>query len=72
LEVLDDAVLVELGKELDVDLELGEPLARGIGIVLETADAHRRYDNTLSARLARMEDTLRGRLYHVLMGDTAL
>jgi V/A-type H+-transporting ATPase subunit E len=72
LEVLDDAVLVELGKELDVDLELGEPLARGIGVVLETADAHRRYDNTLSARLARMEDTLRGRLYHVLMGDTAL
>ncbi len=52
-----------------VRLRAGEPLARGTGVVLETPDGHRRYDNTLETRLARMQDGLRAPVYHILMGE---
>ena len=39
--------------------------------MLETPDGHRRYDNTLETRLARMKDDLRTPIYHILMGDAA-
>ncbi len=52
-----------------VRLRVGEPLARGTGIVLETPDGHRRYDNTLETRLARMQNILRASVYHILMGE---
>ncbi len=69
-KMLDDDVLTDLGKELGVHLRAGEPLAQGTGVVLETPDGHRRYDNTLETRLARMQDTLRASVYHTLMGET--
>ncbi len=77
--VLSDEVLAELGKSLPpvggteeggVRLHIGEPLVRGTGIVLETPDGHRRYDNTLGTRLASMQDGLRAPVYHILMGET--
>jgi len=69
-QVLDDDMLVDLGKELGVHLQAGEPLAQGTGAALETPDGHRRYDNTLETRLARMQDELRAPVYHILMGET--
>ena len=69
-EVLNDDVLADLGKELGVHLRAGEPLTQGTGLVLETPDGHRRYDNTLETRLARMQDGLRAPVYHILRGET--
>jgi len=69
-QVLDDDMLVDLGKELGVHLQASEPLAQGTGAALETPDGHRRYDNTLETRLARMQDELRAPVYHILMGET--
>jgi len=69
-QVLDDDVLADLGKELGVSLQAGEPLAQGTGAALETPDGHRRYDNTLGTRLTRMQDGLRAPVYHILRGET--
>jgi vacuolar-type H+-ATPase subunit E/Vma4 len=69
-KVLNDEVLVDLGRELGVRLRAGEPLAQSTGIVLETPDGHRRYDNTLETRITRMWDGLRTPVYHILMGET--
>jgi V/A-type H+-transporting ATPase subunit E len=63
-------VLAGLASDLGVYLQPGEPLTSGTGIVLETPDGHRRYDNTLETRLARMQDMLRTPVYHILMGET--
>jgi vacuolar-type H+-ATPase subunit E/Vma4 len=67
--VLGDEVLADLGRELGVRMRIGEPLTQSTGIVLETPDGHRRYDNTLETRLARMRDALRSPVYRVLMGE---
>jgi vacuolar-type H+-ATPase subunit E/Vma4 len=69
-KVLSDEVLAEMEKELSVRLKAGEPLAQSSGVVIETPDGHRRYDNTFETRLARMHDTLRTPVYHILMGET--
>jgi len=68
--MLGGQVLTDLGQELGVQLELGDPLERGTGVVIVTADGHRRYDNTLETRLDRMQAALRAPVYHILMGDT--
>jgi vacuolar-type H+-ATPase subunit E/Vma4 len=63
-------VLTDLREDLAAQLELGEPLERGTGVVLVTADGHRRYDNTLETRLSRMQAALRTPVYRILMGET--
>jgi vacuolar-type H+-ATPase subunit E/Vma4 len=68
--VLSDEALADLGKELGVRLRSGEPLTRSSGVVVETPDAHRRYDNRLETRLARMREGLRTLVYRILMGET--
>lgn len=68
--MLDEQVMADLEKDLAVQLEQGEPLERGTGVVLVAADGHRRYDNTLETRLSRMQASLRTPVYHILMGET--
>jgi vacuolar-type H+-ATPase subunit E/Vma4 len=63
------SVIDALSKELNVKIKLGEPLSQGTGVVVETEDGHRQYDNTLETRLKRMRDTLRAPVYHILMGE---
>ncbi len=70
-QVLDAHALGELAQELGVRLSMGEPLGDGTGVIVETADGHRRYDNTLETRLARMRDGLRAPVYRILAGETA-
>jgi len=65
---LDDTVFTALGAELGCTLERGAPLQQGIGVLVETPDGHRRYANTLEARLERMRSTLRTPVYRRLMG----
>jgi len=76
-KVLDDEVLADLGKSLPPvggteggGLRTGAPLTQSTGAILETPDGHRRYDNTLETRLARMQDGLRAPVYHILRGET--
>ena len=66
--VLSDEVLADLENELGLRLLVGEPLTRGVGVVLRTVDGHRQFDNTLETRLSRMRDALRAPIYHILMG----
>jgi vacuolar-type H+-ATPase subunit E/Vma4 len=65
--VLTDGALSEISEETGVQLQLGETLERGTGVVAETVDGHRRYDNTLGARLGRWQNALRSPVYHLLM-----
>lgn len=64
-----DEVLKEISKDVGAKVQLGPPLERGIGVVAETPDGHRQYDNTLETRLVRLRDTLRLPVYHLLMGE---
>lgn len=58
-----------LGRELHVTLSPGATLNARTGIILVAADGHRRYDNTLEARLTREQDGLRSAVYHILAQD---
>lgn len=67
--LLDDAFLTDLAQTLHVHLERGTRLETGTGIVLSTANGHRRYDNTLETRLTRLQDDVRTTVYHILAGE---
>lgn len=69
MKSLTTSALETLSKETQMQLKLGEPLQRGFGVVVETEDGHRQYDNTLDTRLRRMQDTLRASVYRILMGE---
>jgi vacuolar-type H+-ATPase subunit E/Vma4 len=53
----------------DVQVEFGPPLTTGVGVIVETTDGHRKYDNTLETRLGRMQDALRLPVYHLLLAE---
>lgn len=78
--ILSEDFLKDLAEELGVSLKLASPETNppteptpfeGTGVVLTTDNGHRRYDNTLEARLARMQDELRTAVYHILMEDAS-
>jgi V/A-type H+/Na+-transporting ATPase subunit E len=62
-------LLESITKEAGVTLELGELLKQSTGLVVQTMDGHRQYDNTLETRLKRMQDSLRNPVYHMLVGE---
>lgn len=64
-------ILGKLGEDVGVPVEMGESLPDGHGILAQTADGHRRYDNRLETRLARLKDELRAPVYHILNGEDA-
>jgi V/A-type H+-transporting ATPase subunit E len=69
--VLTKKILEKTVQDLKIDsLEVGGPLKQGKGVILETLDGRRRYDNTLETRLNRMQDSLRASVYHILMGES--
>ena len=67
---LTDTVLEDISKELKVHLSFGKPLERGTGVIVETADGHLQFDNTLETRLTRLQNTLRSPVYRILIGET--
>jgi len=69
-KLLTDEELAELSKELGVQLQLGAPLEHGTGVIAETIDGRRQYDNTLEARLSRQQSELRSAVYRLLMGES--
>jgi vacuolar-type H+-ATPase subunit E/Vma4 len=66
---LTDEVLADVSKEIGVQIRLGAALEQGLGVIAETLDEHRQYDNTLEARLLRLQETQRLPVYHLLMGE---
>lgn len=69
-EVFTKKILEKILEDLKVRIQFGDPLEKGTGVVVETMDGHRQYDNTLETRLKRMQDSLRTPVYHILMGET--
>ena len=70
MDLLPDTVMQSLSQALGIELQRGNLLERGIGVIVETIDGHRQFDNTLEARLNRWQDTLRTPVYHLLMGES--
>ncbi len=70
LKILSDTVLGEISQELKAEITLGDPLETGTGVIVDTADGHLHYDNTLETRLNRLYSGLRSTVYRILMGDT--
>jgi vacuolar-type H+-ATPase subunit E/Vma4 len=68
-KILVEGLVDEIAKDAKVNLHVGPVLERGTGVVVETSDGHRQYDNTLEARLNRSRENLRSPVYHLLMGD---
>jgi V/A-type H+/Na+-transporting ATPase subunit E len=58
----------QASSELKVKVQAGPVLAQGHGIIVETIDGHRRYDDTLETRLKRIENSLRAQVYSILLG----
>ncbi len=68
--LLVDHVLDEIAKEMNAELQIGQPLEKGTGLIVDSEDGHLHYDNTLETRLNRMQGTLRSSVYHILMGKS--
>jgi vacuolar-type H+-ATPase subunit E/Vma4 len=64
-----DAALAGLAKDFGTEISLGTPLEKGTGVVVETADGHLTFDNTLETRLSRLQNTLRSPVFRLLIGD---
>ena len=69
LKSLTTSLLEDMSKETQMQIQLGNPLEKGHGVIAETEDGRRQYDNTLETRLMRMQDTLRASVYRILMGE---
>jgi V/A-type H+/Na+-transporting ATPase subunit E len=66
---LTSSALEKISQELKVQLTLEKTLEQGTGIVVETADGHLQFDNTLETRLARLTNNLRSPVYRILIGE---
>ena len=64
-----DKLVAEISKETGVQMKIGEALDKGTGVVVETLDGHRRFENTLEVRLHRLWDALRSPVFHLLAGE---
>jgi V/A-type H+-transporting ATPase subunit G/H len=69
-QILTPDLLAEISAELGVQLQPGEILEHRLGVIAETVDGRRRYDNTLEARLDRQLEELRFPIHRLLMGES--
>jgi V/A-type H+-transporting ATPase subunit E len=68
---LSDQVLAEIAADMDIQVHHGTPLEQGVGLMAQTTDGHRQYDNTLEARLERLQNALRAPVLRLLMGESS-
>jgi vacuolar-type H+-ATPase subunit E/Vma4 len=71
LKVLTKNILAEISKAMHTEISIGEPLESGIGVVIQAAEGHLHFDNTLETRLTRIQGAVRAEVYQVLTGETA-
>ena len=67
--MLKDEEIARLTQELDVSVHTIEPIRDGTGVVVETTDGHRVFDDTFESRLSRLQDELRAPVYRILIGE---
>lgn len=65
-----DDMLAAIFNQTHQTFTFGDDLTSGTGVVAETQDGHRQYDNTLEMRLRRQQQSLRAAVFHILMGET--
>jgi vacuolar-type H+-ATPase subunit E/Vma4 len=63
---LNQQTVEKLAAELKVDIGLGQPLEKGIGVFVESGDGRLQFDNTLEDRLSRLQNVLRSPVFHML------
>lgn len=66
---LTDQLIAAISAELEVQVQPGPLLEQGVGLIVQTVDGHRQYDNTLEARLDRQWNSFRAPVLHLLMGE---
>ncbi|MBN1874561.1 MAG: hypothetical protein JXA33_10060 [Anaerolineae bacterium] len=69
-DILANQELSQLSETSSVRLQMGAPLEQGTGVIAETLDGFRQYDNTLEARLEHSQESLRFSVYRILMGES--
>lgn len=69
-KALTSDVLAQVSKEMNIQIEVAEPLVKVNGVLVETKDKHLQYENTLDDRLNRLQNVLRSPVYHILIGET--
>jgi vacuolar-type H+-ATPase subunit E/Vma4 len=69
MRYLTGSILEEISKELKVQIHVGRPLEKGIGVIVDTDNGHMHFDNTLETRLTQLQNMLRAPAYHLLMGE---
>jgi vacuolar-type H+-ATPase subunit E/Vma4 len=68
-QVLTKKLVADIAGEMKVELEMGKPLEKGSGVVVESTDGRLQFDNTLENRLNRLQNNLRSPVYHLLSGE---
>ncbi|MEE4195007.1 MAG: V-type ATP synthase subunit E family protein [Anaerolineae bacterium] len=68
-QLVDDDRLQEMAEQYHVTLQRGDVLKDRYGVIAQTVDGHRQFDNTLQTRLERMKGKLRMPVYQILMGE---
>jgi V/A-type H+-transporting ATPase subunit E len=69
LKYLTETVLDEISRELRVQIKVGEPLKKGLGIIIDSDNGRIHFDNTFENRLNQMQNMLRAPVHHILMGE---
>lgn len=68
-DLIRNDLIKSLQQETNSHIKLGDLLTDKTGIILQTADGHREYDNTFENRLKQREEILRPLVFHTLMGE---
>ena len=68
---LTDHGMDEIAADMNIQVKHGTSLEQGIGLIVQTPDGHRQYDNTLEARLERLQNILRAPVLRILRGETS-
>lgn len=67
-QILSGNITSQICNELHIKVQSGQPLNQELGVIVETPDRHRRFDNTFQTRLNRLQNSLRARVYDILTG----
>lgn len=70
-KIISEEHLKKLGSELGTQIEIGENLSEGTGVVAMDEKGHRSFENTLEMRLERQMERLRSKVFEILIGENA-